>query len=126
YSHRFSSKDYRTRCSLHNYTHFRRTTLARHANFKDQAWARMSRGAAAEPWDDSFVTHARVGSLAPNGFGLHDMHGNVFEWTLDGEGGGMPRAGDGLREAGVHSNKRVYRGGAFSVEADLGRSASRH
>jgi len=103
-----------------------REELARHANFKDQAWSRMSRGAAAEPWDDGFVAHACVGSLAPNGFGLHDMHGNVFEWTLDGEGGGMPRAGDGLREEGVHSSKRVYRGGAYSVDADLGRSASRH
>ena len=75
-------------------------------------------------WDDDRT--APVGSFAANGFGLHDIHGNVWEWVQDcwnDSYAGAP--GDGsARESGICS-VRVIRGGSWNNDPRLLRAAAR-
>ena len=67
-----------------------------------------------------------VGSFPANAFGLHDMHGNVWEWTQDcwnGSYSGAPING-GAWESGDCS-RRVLRGGSWRSNFQNLRSASR-
>jgi eukaryotic-like serine/threonine-protein kinase len=68
-----------------------------------------------------------VGSFAANGFGLHDMHGNVLEWCLDHwhqNYNGAPTNGRAWIENG-YSFSRVLRGGSWFYSPEDCRSAFR-
>jgi formylglycine-generating enzyme required for sulfatase activity len=63
---------------------------------------------------DGQVRTAAVGAFRPNGFGLHDMLGNVWEWPQDcwnANYGGAPS--DGRAWEDHECNRRVLRGGSW-------------
>jgi formylglycine-generating enzyme required for sulfatase activity len=69
------------------------------------------------------TTHP-VAEKQPNAWGLHDMHGNVFEWVHDWYGD-YP-AGDVVDPLGpAAGDRRVLRGGTFGYSAQYARAALR-
>lgn len=77
--------------------------LVRYANLRGQ--------------DDGHGSHAPVGSFLPNGFGLYDMHGNVWEWCSN-----LHRTNT---FGSVVTARREFRGGAFNSAPPDARSARR-
>jgi len=68
-----------------------------------------------------------VGSFPANGFGLHDMHGNVWEWVSDCWNGGYRGAPtDGSSWDTGDCLRRVVRGGSWDSDRQYLRSSNRN
>jgi formylglycine-generating enzyme required for sulfatase activity len=89
-----------------------------------KVWANCAN--CGSEWDNKKT--APVGSFPENGFGLHDMHGNVWEWVEDDWHDSYNKAPDD-GSAWVdepRGSDRVLRGGGWGNDARLCRSAVRY
>ena len=77
--------------------------------------------------DNADFTYQKVGTKKPNPWGIHDMHGNVAEWTLDIlSAGGYPKGpADNPLADGRELYPRAVRGGSWNDFSDGLRSAAR-
>ncbi|MCB1794324.1 MAG: formylglycine-generating enzyme family protein, partial [Candidatus Competibacteraceae bacterium] len=96
-----------------------------YANAADLDGKRVFVGWTVMQCHDGEVYTASVGSYRNNDFGLHDMAGNVLEWTcsLYDEN---PQAPIQSCEAPVAGRQFVVRGGSWNDEPRNVRSAERH
>ena len=101
-------------------------SLCRHANIADRTGKAIASIAswAYDGCDDGYKVSSPVGRFAPNSFGLHDMLGNVWEWTSSPYdatyAGGEKRAA--TKDEG---GRRVLRGGSWDFTPRFVRSARR-
>jgi formylglycine-generating enzyme required for sulfatase activity len=84
------------------------------ANVADASAARRFPGWTAFACNDGYVFTAPVGSFKANAFGLHDMLGNVFQWTADCWNANYQGAPvDGSARTDGNCNERELRGGSW-------------
>ncbi len=86
---------------------------------------------AIPPWrpadanrNDGFRVSAPVGRYQPNAWGLHDMHGNVAEWTRTAHRP-YPYSEDDGRNDLASQERRVVRGGSWDDRPHRARSSFR-
>ncbi len=86
------------------------------SNVSSLGWYRNNSGSKTHP----------VGQKSPNGLGLYDMSGNVWEWVQDcwnNSYNGAPS--DGSARSSSNCERRVLRGGSWYYKPDTLRSANR-
>ena len=100
--------------------------LCRYANVADRT---LKHRVDNWPWDiadclDGYLFAAPVARFQANGFGLHDMHGNVWEWTCSLYEAPY-RGGETRCASPADAKARVIRGSSWSGDPRILRSASR-
>ncbi|MHC4432582.1 MAG: formylglycine-generating enzyme family protein, partial [Planctomycetota bacterium] len=75
-------------------------------------------------FDDEELVATDVGSYLPNPWGLHDMHGNVWEWTRSAYRPYPYNSNDGRNDV-TDAGHKVVRGGSWYDRPKRCRSAFR-
>ena len=78
----------------------------------------------SDRFNDGELVSAAVGKFQPNAWGLHDMHGNVWEWTSSAASSYPYRVDDNRTEADVNEH-RIVRGGSWRDRPQRARSSLR-
>ncbi len=79
-------------------------------------------------WENSGAQYQPIGTKDGNAWGLHDMHGNVWEWTLDSHEPAYPASDEPLANPWVQPTRlypRVARGGSWMDDAPALRCGAR-
>jgi formylglycine-generating enzyme required for sulfatase activity len=110
--------EYACRAGTTTATAFGDSLSRNQANFKGKPY---NGGADDGP---SLGVAAKVGLYPPNAWGIHDMHGNTFEWRRDWYHAKLP-GGDDPDLSSMPARSRVRRGGAWTDDGWPCRSAFR-
>lgn len=108
--------------------HFGRTIHTGQANYRGDS---LYGGGKPDPSVETVIVRKGTtpgGIFPPNGYGLHDMHGNVWEWCQDQYDGEFYKRAEARQKNPINATPigyRIKRGGSWRSSPDLVRSAYR-